>query len=163
MFMHGSASLQLLLVVWIFLRALFVICYIRWVLSEGHKNYFKDWCLMNSQRTFLFLTDLNFKRIMVILSKACKPDDFESHNSLKVRFTNIWGRRLNFVDCKSFLELNSPDVLALCEANLDGSIDSCNFSVRGYLPLIWKDFSTHMHGLTVCMWKKDFLLHRTYL
>ena len=22
----------------------------------GHKNYFNDWCLMNSQPTFLFLT-----------------------------------------------------------------------------------------------------------
>ena len=42
------------LVVWIFLRSLGVICYDRWVLSEGHKNYFKDWCLMNSQSTFLF-------------------------------------------------------------------------------------------------------------
>ena len=39
--------------------------------------------------------------------------------------------------------------LALCETNLDGSIDSGNFSVRGYLPLIRKDSSTHMHGLTV--------------
>ena len=26
------------------------------VLSEGHKNYFKDWCRSNSQPTFLFLT-----------------------------------------------------------------------------------------------------------
>ena len=25
-----------------------VIYYDRWVLSGGHKNYFKDWCLMNS-------------------------------------------------------------------------------------------------------------------
>ena len=25
-------------------------------ISEGHKNYFKDWCLMNSQPTFLILT-----------------------------------------------------------------------------------------------------------
>ena len=24
-----------------------------------HKNYFKDWCLMNLQSTFLFLTNLN--------------------------------------------------------------------------------------------------------
>ena len=31
----------------------------KWVLSEGHKNYFKDWCLMNSQPTFPFLTNLN--------------------------------------------------------------------------------------------------------
>ena len=37
----------------------------------------------------------------------------------------------------------------LCETNLDDSIDSGNFSVRGYLPLIQKDFSTHMHGLVV--------------
>ena len=29
------------------------------------------------------------------------------------------------------------------------SIDSGNFSVRGYLPLIRKDSSTHMHGLAV--------------
>ena len=28
---------------------------------------------------------------MAILSKACKPDNFESHNSLKLSFTNIRG------------------------------------------------------------------------
>ena len=83
---------------------------------------------------------------MAILSKACKPDDFESHNSLKLSFTNIQGLRSN-VDCESSLESNSPDILALCETNLDDSIDSGNFSVRGYLPLIRKDSSTHMHGL----------------
>ena len=33
---------------------------------------------------------------MVILSKACKPDNFESHNSLKLSFTNIRSLRLNF-------------------------------------------------------------------
>ena len=55
----------------------------------------------------------------------------------------------NFVDCESFLESNSPDILALCETNLDDSIDYGNFSVRGYLPLIRKDSSTHMHGLAV--------------
>ena len=86
---------------------------------------------------------------MAILSKACKPDNFESHNSLKLSFTNIRGLRSNFVDCESFLESNSPDILALCETNLDDSIDSDNFSVRGYLPLIRKDSSTHMHGLAV--------------
>ena len=83
------------------------------------------------------------------MSKVCKPDNFESHNSLKLSFTNIRGLRSNFVDCESFLESNSPDVLALCETNLDHSIDSGNFSVRGYLPLIRKDSSTHMHGLGV--------------
>ena len=33
--------------------------------------------------------------------------------------------------------------------NLDDSVDSGNFSVRGYLPLIQKDSVTHMHGLAV--------------
>ena len=86
---------------------------------------------------------------MAILSKACKPDNFESHNSLKLSFMNIRGLCSNFVDCESFIESNSPDILALCETNLDDSIDSGNFSVRGYLPLIQKDSSTHMHGLAV--------------
>ena len=81
------------------------------------------------------------------ISKACKPDNFESHKSLKLSFTNIRGLRSNFVDCESFHESNSPDILAQCETNLDDSIDSGNFSVRGYLPLIRKDSSTHMHGL----------------
>ena len=86
---------------------------------------------------------------MTILSKACKPDNFELHNSLKLSFTNNRGLCLNFVDCQSFLGSNSPDILALCETNLDDSIDSRNFSVRGYLPLIRKDSGTHMHGLAV--------------
>ena len=73
---------------------------------------------------------------MTILSKACKPDNFESQNSLKLSFMNIQGLRSNFVDCESFLASNSPDILALCETNLDDSIDSGSFSVRGYLPII---------------------------
>ena len=80
---------------------------------------------------------------MVILSQACKPDNFESYHSLNLSFMNIQGLRLNSVDCESFLESNSPDILALYETNLDEWIDSGNFSVRGYLPLIQKDSSTH--------------------
>ena len=55
----------------------------------------------------------------------------------------------NFVECESFLKSSSPDILALCETNLDDSTDSGNFSVRGYLPLIRKDSGTHLHGLAV--------------
>ena len=32
---------------------------------------------------------------MAILSKACKPDNFELHNSLKLNSTNIEGLRSN--------------------------------------------------------------------
>ena len=73
---------------------------------------------------------------MTILSKACKPGNFELHNSLKLSVRNIQGLRSNFADCESFLESNSPEILTLCETNLDDSIDSGNFSVRGYLHLI---------------------------
>ena len=99
---------------------------------------------------------------MAILSKACKPDNFESHNSLKLSFMNIWDLCLNFIDCESFLEKNVPDILVICETNLDDKIDSGNFSVKGYLSFIPKYSSTHMHGLVVYV-KKSFLLHRKCL
>ena len=88
---------------------------------------------------------------MAILSNRIKPDNFESHNSLKLNFSNIRGLHSNFVDCESFLESNSPDILAICETHPDDSIDSGNSTVGGYLPLIQKDSTTHMHGLTVYM------------
>ena len=48
---------------------------------------------------------------MTILSKAPKTDNFELHNSLKLSIWNIQGLCLNFVNCESFLESNSPDIL----------------------------------------------------
>ena len=86
---------------------------------------------------------------MVILSKRHKPDNFEFHNSLTLGFINIWGLASDFLGCKFFLELNSLDILALCETNLFDSIDSYNLSVMGYLPLIRKDSTTHKYGLAV--------------
>ena len=84
--------------------------------------------------------DLFFTQgIMTVLSKGCKPDNFESRNSLKFSFTYVLGFRSNFVNCESFLESNSLDILAACETNLDDSIDSDNFSLRSCLPVIRKD------------------------
>ena len=137
---------------WIFSRSLGVICYNKWGLSEVHQNYFKDWCLMNSAYVSVFNL-FSTQWIMVILSKRCKPDNFEPYNSLKVSFTNIRGLHYNFVECESFHKSNSPDIFALCETKLDDSIYSGNFSVRGYLPLIQKDSIIHM--VLQFMWKKD--------
>ena len=86
---------------------------------------------------------------MAILSKGTKPDNFEPHNSLNLSFTNIWALRSNFVECESFLESNFSDILAVCEINLDDSIDFGSFSMRVYLPLTWKDSLTHIHGFAV--------------
>ena len=47
---------------------------------------------------FCFLPILT-QWIMAILLKGCKPNNFESHNSLKLSFTNIRGLRSNFVEC----------------------------------------------------------------
>ena len=87
---------------------------------------------------------------MAMLSKGCKPDNFEPHNSLKHRFTNIQGLLSNFVECESFLESNCPDILALCETNVNDSIDSGNFYVRGYLPLIQKDYYSYSWSCSLC-------------
>ena len=86
---------------------------------------------------------------MTILSNGYKPDNFEPHNSLKLSFTNTRGLRSNFVECESSLKSNFLDILALCETNMDNSIDSGNFSMRGCLPLTRKYYITHMHDLAV--------------
>ena len=82
---------------------------------------------------------------MSILSKVPKPNNFGSYNSLNLSFTNIRGLRSNFVGRGSFLESNSLDILALCETNLEDSVDSSNVSVRGYLPL------SRIDSVTRCM------------
>ena len=123
-----------------------VICYTRWVLSEGHKNYFNDYCLINSQHTFLIFTSFNS---MKWPHCQLKPVNFESNNSVKLSSINIWSLCSNFVECQPFLETNTLEILALCETTTDDWIDSGNFSVRGYLHLIQKDYDIHMHHLIV--------------
>ena len=86
---------------------------------------------------------------MAILSKGCKPDNFESHNSLKLSFADIRillnvnlslkQTLLAFLLCARLVSIDSRDV----------SIDSGSFSVTGYLPLIRKDSITHMYGLAL--------------
>ena len=74
---------------------------------------------------------------MVILSKGQKDINRITVNHTPLsNFTNIQGLSSNFAECESFVESNFPDILALCEKNLNDSIDSDNFSLRGYLPLI---------------------------
>ena len=83
---------------------------------------------------------------MAILSKEVNQITLNHTTSLKLSFLNIWGLHSNFCECQSFLESNPPDILVLCETD---SIDSGNFSVRGYLPLIQQGSNTHIHGLAV--------------
>ena len=60
--------------------------------------------------------------------------------SLKLNFINIQSLlHSNSPGCTSFLESNFLDILVLCETF---STRSSNFSLQGYLPLIWKDSMT---------------------
>ena len=86
---------------------------------------------------------------MAILLNVCKPDNTESNDSLNFSFKNNLGLHSNFVECEFFLEANSPDILALCEANLDDSVDYGNVCVRDYLALIREDSITHRNGFVV--------------
>ena len=49
-----------------------------WVFSEGHKNYFEDWCFMNSQPIIQFSTYSQLNELWQYYQKDVKPDNFES-------------------------------------------------------------------------------------
>ena len=53
-----EVSLHLFSVMWIFPTSLGVICYHKRVLSEGHKNYFKHWCLTFFLFSFFFYSSM---------------------------------------------------------------------------------------------------------
>ena len=118
------------------------VCHLLWQMSSqwGSQQWLQG--LVSHELTAyfsvwdLFLT----QQFLAILSKGCKPGNFELHNSLKLRFTNICNFHLNYVEYESLLESRSPDILALCEKNLDDSIDSGNLTGKVYLPLIQKNF-----------------------
>ena len=97
---------------------------------------------------------------MTMLLKGCKPDNFECDNSLKLSFISIRGLHSNFVECESFLESNSPDILPLFEKNLTW--------LNWFWPFFYDGLSSfNLKGLLlICMvlqfmWKKDFLLQGT--
>ena len=55
---------------------------------------------------------------MAILLKVHKPDNFESHKSLKLCFANIQALHSNFDEYESFPKTNSPDILTLWPLHL---------------------------------------------
>ena len=94
---------------------------------------------MISQPTLLFLGYCKLNELWPNYQKDLNQD--LNHTTLQnfvLRIFVIFVRILLNVNlsCESFLESNCLDILALCETSLDDSIDSGNFSVTGYLPLI---------------------------
>ena len=98
-------------------------------------------CLMNSQPSCLILNSFELNKT-AILSKIRKSDNFESPNSLNL----ILPIFEVFVQILLNMNLSFNQTLS---TYLDDTDDSGNFSVRGYLSLIWRDYIVHMHGLSV--------------
>lgn len=73
---------------------------------------------------------------MAKISKVHRSNKLHSNKSLKRSFTNIQINHPKFVDCELALVPNFLDIFALCETNMEDLIDSRNFFVRAYLPLI---------------------------
>ena len=64
----------------------------------------------------------------------------------------------NREDCSPW---NSPDILALCDTNVDDSIDSGSFLVSNYLLLIRKDSITHnAWSCSLCERRTSFYMER---
>ena len=81
---------------------------------------------------------------MAILSKACKQDKFPIRQFSKTQLYKYSRSSFKF-QSESFLESNSPDILALC----DKLNRLWHFYVRDYLPVIQKDSATCMHSFAV--------------
>ena len=124
---------------WIFSRSLDNICYSKLSFQWGSQKLLHG-SLFNELTAYLYWP---------LLSNVCKTDKFGSHCSLKHSSINVQDLCFNFLGSDSFLESNSYDIFALRETNLEDSIYYSNFFMKGYLPLIWKDSTTHMHGVKV--------------
>ena len=134
MFAHGSASLKLFLVVWIFLRFLGVICYGKWGSQLGSQKLLQG---MVSHEFTAYLSIFNLFKLNKLWSY------YQKHvKQIILNRTTLWSLALRIFEpsfefswSPIFLESNS-EFVALRETNLDDSTDSGNFFVTGYLPLI---------------------------
>ena len=110
--------------------------------------------LVSHELTAYLSNFYHFFESMSIVSKSCKPGNFDSHNSLKLRFCS------NFLGCKSFLELNSPD---FCKGRISRKPSGFLFIFLAGFTSIWlTSFSSTDYHLLFC---PQFLMlfHLTYI
>ena len=92
-------------------------------------------------KTYLSVFDLLLTNEMVILSKDVNQTALRKQITLQIFEV--------FVQILLNVNLSLNQTLLTFLHQLNDFIDSGNFSVMGYLPLIWKDSVTHLHGLAV--------------
>ena len=96
---------------------------------------------------------------MAILSKTCKPDNFESHNSLKLSFTNIRSLRSSFFDCESFL---NQTLLTFLPCGRQTWMNQVILAIYLWEVILLQSEKILVFICTVSqfVWKKDFLFAR---
>lgn len=63
------------------------------------------------------------------MQKSNKKQDTKNPKTLTLSFSNILGIRINLCNAESFLLERSPDILDLCESNLNSSIPTTEFGL----------------------------------
>ena len=105
------------------------------VLSARLKNYSRNKFRIHSKSFFLillhFLNPVKWLQYLKYVNQIARSKPYVHHNS---------GLNTNFLGSKSFLEWNSPDILAFSDTNLKWFKWLWYLSVRGYLPLVWKGY-----------------------
>ena len=113
-----AVSLQLFLALCILLRSLMSFVMTDEFSVMARKNNSRIGFSWTHSLPFCFWPIFNSMNI-AMLTKGYTANKFESHNSLKLSFLNIRGLHWNFFECEYFLDSNFPDILALCEINLN--------------------------------------------
>ena len=138
-------SLQLFPIVWIFPRFQGVLYYNRWGLSRSQKLL--QGLVSLELTAYLSVFDLFLTRL-IMTTYYQKDVNFESHNFLKLSFTNIRGLH------PFFIMLNFPRIkFSRHSCSIWGKLGWLNWSwqfpCEGLSSFIRKDSAIHMHGFAV--------------
>ena len=84
-------------------------------------------------------------------SRKRAPKKINPKTSFDIAYSNIRGLRTNFMYVEPYINSKKPDMLALCETNLNPEISEKEFDIPGYCSLSVKHdhLQRHMHGLAV--------------
>ena len=94
--------------------------------------------------------------VLFQVQKKYSKDEYFIFLIIRLSFTNTRVLPSNF-GCYFFLEWNSPDILAWCWTSLNHSLDSTNFSIRGYLPK-WEYIILLICMVLKLIWRMDIIL-----
>ena len=91
---------------------------------------------------------------IAMLTKGYTPNKFESHNSLKLSFLNIWGLHWNFFNVNIFL--NETFLIFLLYVRQTWMTTLIMFLCQGLSPFNPKDCYLHAWSCSICEGRNSF-------